>query len=46
MLKDLSTDVKQSQLYSLSQGRTQRWVVAWTFDPSISLPAPKDVGKG
>jgi len=40
MLDDLDGQVKQRQLYSLSQGRTQRWVVAWTFASSISLPAP------
>lgn len=40
MLDDLDGQVKQRQLYSLSQGRTQRWVVAWTFDASITLPAP------
>ena len=28
----------QFNVYKLSQGKTQRWVIAWTFDGLISLP--------
>jgi hypothetical protein len=38
MLDDLGGQVTQRQLYSLSQGKTQRWVVSWSFDSSVLLP--------